>query len=58
MALIDWIRRNLSRPQSPDSRLPDSVLPTMADAEQAQASYGGLNFYSAIQKVTKSGRAV
>jgi hypothetical protein len=53
MALIDWIRRNLNRPQSPDSRLPDSVLPTMADAEQAQDSYGGLNFYSAIQSHQK-----
>lgn len=53
MALIDWFRRNLSTPAETQSRPADSALPSLLAAEQEQASYGGLNFYSAIQSHQK-----
>jgi methyl-accepting chemotaxis protein len=53
MALIDWFRRNLAADTDTPSRPADSALPSLLAAEQEQASYGGLNFYSAIQSHQK-----
>ncbi len=50
MTLIDWLRRNLAgMPETPDSRLAESGLPSQIAAEHAETCYSGLNFYSAIQ---------